>query len=87
MTKIQIDVEKRTLKIESKPGVRSRITSWVLNKDDEWEVTENEVKVPGMGIFISSDKVPSPHSFVFDKMQDALVTVFTKIELESEEEE
>jgi hypothetical protein len=65
--------------------MRSRITSWVLNQEDEWEVVENEAKVPGIGVFIGNTEVPSTHSFIFDKMQDALITVFTKIEMEEEE--
>jgi hypothetical protein len=85
--KITIDTGARSVKAESRPGIRTVTTTWTLDENDEWKLTENMKKTPGMDLFISTEELPGQHSLVFDEIRDGLITFFSKLLLKEMEED
>ena len=79
--KLTINTGSKTVTAESKPGHLTVRTVWSLDKEDEWQVTENMKKLPGMAMFVSTDGLPGEHALIFDEIKDGLITIFARLEL------
>jgi hypothetical protein len=83
--KITIDTGERTVMAESKPGRLTVQTTWSLDENDEWLLTENMKKLPGMSMFVSTDDLPGQHELIFDEIRDGLITIFARLEIKEKE--
>ncbi len=55
------------------------MTSWIL-LDGEWIIDRVEMKIPGLGIFISTNNIPDSHIYVFNVLSDAVKHIIHKNE-------